>query len=91
MVNNLVYTTLIIIALLAILRSEIIDCLILSRFKEWLIKKGYFLLHDGINCDECVGFWLVVAILFNHPILILPTYGLLIIYLRLTSTAQVSE
>lgn len=85
MIEQIAVYAFITIAILYLLRSDLTHYLFTDKLEKWLLKRGYLFIHYGFLCDRCVGFWIVVALCISNPVLILPTYGLILVLIGVTN------
>lgn len=81
MIAYIAVKVLMVIAIVAILRSYIAEYLFADRLTEFL-QRRCLTAHYLFTCDECLSFWVVVALSWHNPAYILPIYGGFILYSR---------
>ena len=91
---NVTLNALVVIALVSLLRSTIVERLVVHNLRAALLDHGLYLLVEGLDCNECCAFWLTLLPCIPTPGLILPTYGVVIWILwmtKLTTTSTSTE
>jgi len=83
--------SLVVLALIFLLRSTLIEHLFMSRIRDMMMRRELYLLIDGIDCNECCAFWFSLMVCITNLGLLLPTYGAAVILIYLLHHKEVSD